>query len=64
MRDIDKLLDVFHDFGIGYHIHLNKDGSEVVHLKEGRDKIDGFSYFYADFMFDESGTFGQVWIGE
>ena len=64
MSDIEKLMQLFTEFGIGFTTELDEDGTDVVRCYRGEKKIDGYRGFYTDFHFDENGKFSKMEILE
>lgn len=64
--DIEKLIEVFDDFGITYSQTLNKEGRDniiTIEAKEDR-KVTGYSGFVAEFYFRHDGSFEEAGIWE
>lgn len=55
MTDKDKLIILLKAFKIGF-----KDNGKIIRCEEGMDKVEGYSMFWTDFEFDESGKFIQM----
>lgn len=56
-NDLTKLKELLDSFGVEYKTNHEGD-TTVIHCKEGRKKITGYSYFFTDFNFNsKSGEF-------
>lgn len=66
MTDYEKLRALFTEFGIGYDQGFSKDSREMFITLEAKcgAKVDGYSGFVADFVFDECGGFDRVGVWE
>ncbi len=59
MTDIEKLRNLFKEFGIGFTEEgKDKDGDDVIECYHGDAKIQGYNCFYTQFIFDsDDGSF-------
>lgn len=65
LTDLQKLIQVFDEFGIGYEVIKYEDEDKIrVCLYEGRAKIDGYQDFCSDYFFTLDGKFKEVRIYE
>lgn len=65
LTDLQKLIQVFDEFGIGYEVIKYEDEDKIrVCLYEGRAKIDGYHAFCSDYFFTLDGKFKEVYIYE
>jgi len=64
MSDIEKLKLIFDEFGIEYNINDNNNEEIIIHIKEGNNKVSGYSSFFSDYCFEKKGKFKNIWIGE
>jgi hypothetical protein len=60
MADIEKLMALFTEFGIGFTAELASNGTDVIMCQEGKSKIEGYPMFYTEFQFDENGKFVEM----
>lgn len=62
--DLDKLRKLFTELGIGFSEQSRPGDITSIVLLEGADKIEGYSGFYAEFDFDEDGSFLVATVAE
>lgn len=68
MNDYDKLKKLFAEFGIGFiewdpkitQIAGKSVNTKEIYLEAGQNKVEGYSGFYSNFIFDENGNFIKV----
>lgn len=63
MTDLQKLIRLFSELGIGYSTEI-RGKNTCVFLEVGKQKIDGYSGFMSHYFFDEEGKFVKVSIWE
>jgi hypothetical protein len=63
MTDLEKTKKLFSELGIGFN-ETERRGALILELTEGREKIEGYTDFGADFRFNEKGEFLNVSIYE
>ena len=61
--DYDKFKSLMVLFGVGFSEETNKP-NKIINFTTGKEKIDGYYFFYSDFEFDENGKFITIGIGE
>lgn len=64
MTDKEKLIKLFDEFGIGYDVVEDNDGTQKVLLEKGNKKVIGYNGFFTEFYFDGEGKFIEVGIWE
>ncbi len=55
MNDKEKLKELLNGFGVEF-----KEIDNFIRCREGYKKVDGYSGFFIDFNFDESGAFDDM----
>ncbi len=60
MSDIEKLMELFTEFGIEFTTGVTHEGYDRILCSEGKAKIDGYNGFYTTFEFDENGKFKEM----
>ena len=60
MTDKEKLIELLDSFGCG----MEDKGKSVKIQESFHEKVVGYSFFYAEFCFDDSGKFINVGIYE
>jgi hypothetical protein len=58
--DIEKLMKLFEDFGIGFKTGTTYKGYDLISCHQGDEKIDGYCGFLTTFEFDENGKFKEM----
>ena len=64
MIDMNKLLELFSDFGIPNTVTFIDGKYTITLLVESHEKVIGYSYFRSEYNFDEDGKFINVGIWE
>lgn len=59
MNDKEKLINLLKEMGVAYRV----EGNSIV-LEAGCAKVDAYVGFVAEFLFDDTGKFIKVMIGE
>ncbi len=57
--DIEKLKDLFDEWGVGYEIRED-EGTRTISTESGDKKVKGYALFYTDFVFNEKGEFDHM----
>jgi hypothetical protein len=67
MTDKEKLVILLTELGIGFELmsdHYLCDNETGVWFGAGHNKVEGYSGFYTEFVFDEGGTFKKAGVYE
>ena len=64
MKDIDKLKKLLDEFGVEHSESEAKNGDRCITVMEGDEKVTGYSYFFTEFNFDDSGKFENIALWE
>ena len=59
MSDIEKLRNLFDEWGVGYNVHEYR-----IYIREGSPKVGGYNGFLATFDFTKTGEFIEVGVWE
>jgi hypothetical protein len=68
MTDYERFKQLLDKYGVEYteeiYDYETYPRAKVVHLHEGKRKIEGYCNFYCDFCFDKEGNFINIGIFE